>query len=175
MSEEFRQEIVKLIVTSRGLEPVRHLRFALRAAIPGARVRSAGFRGILALEAEGAIFEIAKLVCRECSESIGHVTAVLATVESREEPIKDAAVRIGGEQIGPDESFCFRLHKRGAHGLEHDTLKIEQEIGGVIWTALEGKYKKRPKVSLKNPDITVIAEILGPIAAVGISRRAWRE
>lgn len=65
------------------------------------------------------------------------MTAVLATVESREEPIKDAAVRISGEQIGSDESFCFRLHKRGAHGLEHDTLKIEQEIGGVIWTAVE--------------------------------------
>jgi tRNA(Ser,Leu) C12 N-acetylase TAN1 len=103
------------------------------------------------------------------------VTAVLATVESREEPIKDAAARIGAAQIGPEESFCFRLHKRGSHGLEQDTSMLEHEIGGAIWTALEGKYKKKPKVSLKNPDVTVIAEILGPIAAVGISSRAWRE
>jgi tRNA(Ser,Leu) C12 N-acetylase TAN1 len=175
MPEEVQREIVKLIVTSRGLEPARHLRFALRAAIPGARVRGTGFRGIFVLEAVGDVSELAKLVCRECSQSIGHVTAVLATVESREEPIKDAAARIGAAQIGSDESFCFRLHKRGAHGLEQDTSKLEQEIGGAIWTALEGKYNKKPKVSLKNPDITLIAEILGPIAAVGISRRAWRE
>lgn len=175
MTQELQQEIVKFIVTSRGLEPVRYLRFALRVAIPGARVRGTGFRGVLALEAGGEISELAKLICRECSESVGHVTAVLATVESREEPIKDAAARIGAAQIGPEESFCFRLHKRGAHGLEQDTSKLEQEIGGALWSALEGKYNKNPKVSLKNPDVAVIAEILGPIAAVGISRRAWRE
>ena len=169
------RSIVKLIVTRAGLEPARQLRFALSAAIPGARVRGTGFKSIFALEAEGDVAELAKLVCRECSQSIGHVTAVLATVESRCDPIKEAAVRIGEEQIGLEESFCFRLHKRGPHFLERDTLTLEQEIGGAIWTALERKYKKKPKVSLKNSDITVIAEVLGPIAAVGISRRAWRE
>jgi tRNA(Ser,Leu) C12 N-acetylase TAN1 len=66
-------------------------------------------------------------------------------------------------------------HKRGAHGLERDTSILEEEIGGAIWSALEGKYNKKPKVNLKNPDVTVIAEILGPTAAIGISRRAWRE
>jgi tRNA(Ser,Leu) C12 N-acetylase TAN1 len=175
MVEELQHEIVKLIVTNRGLEPARYLRFALRAAIPGARVRGTGFRGIFAVEAGGDASELAKLICRECSEKIGHVTAVLATVESTEETIKGAAARIGAAQIGPEESFCFRLHKRGAHGLAQDTSKLEPEIGGAIWTALEAKYNRKPKVNLRNPDITVIAEILGPIAAVGISRRAWRE
>jgi tRNA(Ser,Leu) C12 N-acetylase TAN1 len=175
MVNAVQQENIKLIITGRGLEPARQLRFALRRAIPGARVRSAGFRGIFTLEAEGGVFELAKLVFRECSERIGHVTAVLATVDSREELIQEAAARIGAPQIGPEESFCFRLHKRGAHGLEKDTSKLEQKIGGAIWTALEAKYNKKPKVNLKNPDITVIAEVLGPIAAVGISRRAWRE
>jgi tRNA(Ser,Leu) C12 N-acetylase TAN1 len=174
MPEDLQPEIGKLIVTSRGLESPRSLRFALRHAVRGGHVRSTGFRGIFALEAPGDVAELAQLVCRECSQSIGHVTAVLATVESRDQPIKEAAVRIGGEQIGAEESFCFRLHKRGDHGLEQDTLKLEQEIGGAIWTALETKYKKKPKVSLKNPDIKVVAEILGPMAAVGISRRAWR-
>jgi tRNA(Ser,Leu) C12 N-acetylase TAN1 len=175
MAQELQQQIAKFIVTSRGLEPARHFRFALRNAIRGARVRGTGFRGVLALETEGEVSELAKLICRECSESVGHLTAVLATVESREEPIKDAAAQIGAAQIGPEESFCFRLHKRGAHGLERDTSKLDQEIGAAIWTALEEKYHKKPKVSLKNPDVTVIAEILGPIAAVGISRKAWRE
>jgi tRNA(Ser,Leu) C12 N-acetylase TAN1 len=174
MPEELQPEIGKLIVTSRGLEPPRYLRFALRNAVHGGRVRSTGFRGIFALEAPGDVSELAQIVCRECSQSIGHVTAVLASVESRDQPVKEAAVRIGAERIGMDESFCFRLHKRGDHGLEQDTLTLEQDIGGAIWTALEEKHNKRPKVSLKDPDIKVIAEILGPFAEVGISRRAWR-
>jgi tRNA(Ser,Leu) C12 N-acetylase TAN1 len=168
-------EKVKLVVTSRGLEPARYLRSRLRRAVAGARVRSSGFGGIFIVEAVGEPSELAQLVYDECSEKIGHLTAVLASVESNEEATKDAAARIGAVHIGPEESFCFRLHKRGTHGLEKDTSKLEQEIGGAIWTALEKRYHKKPKVSLKNPDITVVAEILGPIAAVGISRRAWRE
>jgi tRNA(Ser,Leu) C12 N-acetylase TAN1 len=175
MLEAAKYENVKLIVTNRGLEPARYLRFALRRAIPGARVRGTGFRGIFAVEAQGDPSELAKLVYDECSQSVGHMTAVLATVESKEESIEDVAVRIGVAEIGPEESFCFRLHKRGTHDLQKDTSKLEQEIGGAIWTALKGKYNKEPKVNLKSPDITVIAEILGPIAAVGISRRLWRE
>jgi tRNA(Ser,Leu) C12 N-acetylase TAN1 len=174
MPEAVQPRIVKLVVTSRGLEPARHLRSALRAAISGARVRSTGFRGVFAVEAEGDPAELATFVWDECSEKIGHVTAVLAMVESRKEAIKDAASRFGAAQIGPEESFCFRLHKRGAHGLEQDTSKLEREIGAAIWAALEEKYSKKPRVTLKNPDITVVAEILGPLAAVGISRISWR-
>ena len=175
MAEVVQHANVKLVVTRRGLEPARYFKSALRRAIRGARVRGTGFRRILALEAEGDPSELAQLVYDECSQSIGHVTAVLATVESTEEAIKDAAVRIGSEQIGSQESFCFRLHKRGAHDLDRDTSTLEPEIGGAIWTVLEAKFKQKPKVSLKNPDITVIAEVLGPITVVGISRRAWRE
>jgi tRNA(Ser,Leu) C12 N-acetylase TAN1 len=175
MAEDIRHEIAKLIVTSAGLETARDTRFALKTAIPTARVRRTGLKGIFSLEAEGNVLDIAKLICRECSQRIGHLTAVLAEVESRFEPIKEAAVRIGREQIGPEESFSFRLHKRGAHFLEQDTLTLEQEIGGAIWTALEEKHGAKPKVRLKNPDVSVVAEVLGSITAVGISRRAWRE
>ena len=174
MAEDLQHEKVKLVVTSRGLEPARHVRSGLRNAIRGARVHGTGFRGIFALAAEGDAVELAKLVWRECAQSIGHVTAILATVESREEPIRDAAAVIGAAQIGSGESFCFRLHKRGTHGLEKHTSRLEPEIGAAIWAALEVKHNKKPKVSLSNPDITVVAEILGPIAAVGIFRRAWR-
>jgi tRNA(Ser,Leu) C12 N-acetylase TAN1 len=142
--------------------------------VPGARVRSSGFRGVFAVEAEGDPVELATFVWDECAEKVGHVTAVLAMVESTREAIKDAACRFGAEQIGPQESFCFRVHKRGAHRLEQDTSELEREIGAAIWTALEEKYRKTPRVNLKNPDITVIAEILGPLAAIGIARRSWR-
>jgi tRNA(Ser,Leu) C12 N-acetylase TAN1 len=127
------------------------------------------------LETEGDVFELAKLIFRECSQPIGHATAVLAEVESRLDPIKEAAVRIGREEIGRGESFCFRLHKRGTHYLEQDTATIEREIGGAIWTALEEKYGTKPSVKLKNSDVAIMAEVLGPITAVGIFRKAWRE
>jgi tRNA(Ser,Leu) C12 N-acetylase TAN1 len=175
MAEDTRPEIAKLIVTSAGLERARDTRFALKTSIPTARVRRTGLKGIFSLEAEGDVIELAKLICRECWQHIGHATAVLVEVESRFEPIKEAALRVGREQIGKEESFCFRIHKRGAHFLEHDTLTIEQEIGGAIWIALEEKHGAKPIVRLKNPDIAVVAEVLGPITAVGISRKAWRE
>lgn len=175
MAEDLQHENGKLVVTSRGLDPERRVRSALRRATHGARVRGTGFRGIFALEGEGDATELAKLVWRDCAQNIGHVTAVLATVESREAPIKEAAVRIGAAQIGGEESFCFRLHKRGAHGLDKATSALEPEIGAAIWTALEAKHNKKPRVSLNDPDVTVVAEIFGPAADIGIWRRVWRE
>jgi tRNA(Ser,Leu) C12 N-acetylase TAN1 len=100
---------------------------------------------------------------------------VLAIVKSDEKLIRDTAARIGAAQIGSQESFCFRVHKRGLHGLEKDSATLEAEIGGAIWTALEKKFNAKPKVRLKNPDVTVTAEILGPVAAVGITCKSWRE
>jgi tRNA(Ser,Leu) C12 N-acetylase TAN1 len=175
MADDLQAQNVTLIVTKRGVEPTRYVRFALRQAVPGARVHGTGFRSVFALEAKGNAAELAIAVWRACAENVGHVTAVLATVESIEAPIKEAAARIGAAQIGAEESFCFRLHKRGAHGLAKSTATIEREIGAAIWAALEAKHNKKPRVCLNNPDITVIAEILGPIAWVGVSRRAWRE
>src|SRR5574341_1787605 len=128
MAVELQKEIVKFVVTSRGLEPVRYLRSALWSTIHGARIRGTGFRGVLTLETGGEIAELAKLIWRDCSESIGHMTAVLATVESKEEPIKDAAARIGAEQIGSEESFCIRLHKRGAQDRKSTRLNSSHQL-----------------------------------------------
>jgi tRNA(Ser,Leu) C12 N-acetylase TAN1 len=175
MSKDTPQETAKLIITSSGMERARYTRGALKAAVPTGRVRKTGLKGIFCLEAEGDVIELAKLLWRECRQYIGHATAVLEEVESRLEPIKEAAVRAGREQIGKEESFCFRIHKRGAHFLEQDTLTIEQEIGSAIWIALEEKHGGKPRVNLKNPDVAIVAEVLGPITAVGISRKVWRE
>ena len=69
-----RQETAKLIVTSAGLERARHTRLALKAVIPTGNVRRTGFKDIFALEAKGDVFELAKLICRDCQQRIGHVT-----------------------------------------------------------------------------------------------------
>ena len=144
MAEAIPHETAKLIITSAGLEPARRTWFALSAVFPTARIRSTGFKGIFALEAEKDLFELAEPIYRECRSRIGHATAILAEVESRLEAIKDAAVSIGREHIALEESFCFRLHKRGAHFLERDTLALEREIGGAIWTALVSLGRTKP-------------------------------
>lgn len=174
MVKDIGNGMAKLIITSAGFETERRTRAALKAAVPVARIRRTGFKNIFSLEAAGDVCELARLVCRTCSQWIGHATAILEEVESKFEPIQEAAERIARKQIGPEENFCFRLHKRGAHYLEKDTSTIEREIGGAIWTTLE-EHGATPRVKLKNPDVAVVAEVLGPITAVGISRRAWRE
>jgi tRNA(Ser,Leu) C12 N-acetylase TAN1 len=141
----------------------------------GGRVRGAGFKGIFILEADGDPLDLARHLTLTCGERIGHATPVLAEVQSTLEAVRQAAVRIGAEQIGLGEKFCFRLHKRGSHWLEQATPTLEEEIGGAIWEALRQKYGTPPGVDLKDPDVTVIAEVLGPITAVGIWRKAWRK
>jgi nitroreductase len=44
-------------------------------------------------------------------------TPALLEIESEIEAIKDASVKTGTTQIGREESFCFRIFKRGLHGL----------------------------------------------------------
>jgi len=174
-SERLSRGTAKLIVTSRELYAARQTIASLRAAVPGARIRGAGFRGIFILEAEGDALELAKKVNQECFLNIGRATAVLAEAQSTLDAIKEAAVKVGAEHIGGDEKFCFRLHKRGSHWLEQDTPKLEHEIGGAIWAALQEKYEKKPNVDLEDPDVTVVAEVLGLNSAIGIIRKAWRE
>jgi len=165
--------MAKLIVTARELDATRQAVAALRTAIPDARVTRTGFRGIISIEAEGDALGLAERVTRECFADIGRATAVLAEVDSTLDEIKQVAVKIGAEHIREGERFCFRLHKRGAHMLELDTPKLEYEIGGAIRVALQQKYEVKPSVDLKNPDVTIVAEVLGPITAVGVVRRAW--
>jgi len=167
-------ERAKLVVTGPGIHTTRRPRSVLKKAIPGAQVQRTGFPSVFILEKEGEPVQIAQEVIQKCSEYIGRVTAVLAEVESKLEPIKDAAVRIASEQVGRDELFSFRLHKRGLHSLVGDTFEIEREIGGAIWQALQQKYGALPEVDLDDPDITVVAEVLGPNTAMGVSRKAWR-
>jgi len=168
------QKAGKLVVTSRAPFTARKTRAALRRAVFPGRITRSGFRSVFVVEAEGEPLELAREVYRECGHLIGRATAVLAEVESKPEPIKRAAVEIGTEVIGPKESFCFRLFKRGLHSLQEDTPKIEYEIGGAINAAVELKTGQKPLVSLSDPAITINAEVLGPITFVGVFKKDWQ-
>ena len=174
-TEGSNSEIAKLVVTSSDVLSQRRTAAALRKALPESKVtRYRNFRAVFLVEAMGDPCELAEKVSRECARSIGRVVPVLAEVESRLELVKLAAVEIGVAQVGGQESFGFRLHKRGAHGLEKPTLDLEREIGGAIWVALEQRDGTRPKVDLESPDIQVSAEVLGPTTSIGIVKQAWR-
>jgi tRNA(Ser,Leu) C12 N-acetylase TAN1 len=98
----------------------------------------------------------------------------MAETVSETARVLEAVVRVGLQQVGRDESFCFRLRKRGTHLLEAPTPEIEVQIGSALWLALQKRDGERPGVELKEPDVLVLAEVLGPMTAVGIVRRAWR-
>jgi tRNA(Ser,Leu) C12 N-acetylase TAN1 len=161
------------MVTSREIYARRATIAALKTALPGARIRGAGFRAIFIIEVEGDALELARKVVRECSSRIGRAIPVLCEIPSMLEAIKEGAVKVGVEHIGMNEKFCFRIHKRGSHQLDLDTPALEREIGGAIWTALEEKYKKEPAVDLEDPDVMVVAEVLGQNTAIGIVRKSW--
>ena len=168
-------EIGKVVVTGREVYMERRTLSRLRRSLPGTRVHRTGFRAVYVIDGPGDPLDLARRVGRECSASIGRTVAVLAEVESEAEPVQAAAVDVGMQQIAEGESFCFRVHKRGSHRLKDDTPRIERELGGAIWEALHRRDGKPPKVDLTDPDVTVVAEVLGAKTAVGIMRKIWRE
>jgi len=171
--EEPRRAGAMLLVTSRGFYKTGHARRALAAAVPGAHIRGSRFGGVLLLEAEGDPLELARRVSQQCSDDVGRVIAVCAQVPTSAATLRESAVCVGAERIAEDDSFCFRIRKRGAHALDESTAALEREIGGAILVALERKYGHRPRVDLENPDVAIRAEVLGPIALVGVQRRDW--
>ena len=173
-TEALHGEEVRLLVTARGFGTVRDARRALRDAVPGARILGTEFVGILVVEARGDAHSIvARVADAAGAGGIGRVMLVLADVESEREPIEAAAVALGRDRIRPGESFCFRLHKRGSHGLAETSLTLEREIGGAIWTALRERDVEDPRVDLASPDVTLAAEVLGPRTLLCLRRRAW--
>lgn len=163
----------RVVVTAPGFGRTRWTRSALTRAITDARVRGTGFRGVFVLEADGDPLELARTVYWDCEGRFGRAVPVLEEVESTLEAVKEAAVRIAEVHVGPSETFSFRIAKRGSHELEMDTPEIENVCGGAIFTALERGHDQVPTVDLGDPDVTVMAEVLGPRTLVGIVRKEW--
>lgn len=164
-----------LVVTCSGLSETGHTRTELHRALPEARVRGAGFRGILCVFCAGEPVLLAERVTRSCQQAVARVTAVLAETPSDRDSLLDAAVRIATEQVGPHESFAFRIHKRGRHGYVEPTPELESDIGGQIAEALERRDGSPPRVVLGAPDVLINAEVLGLRTFAGLFRRSWRE
>jgi tRNA(Ser,Leu) C12 N-acetylase TAN1 len=175
MPSSFSTATPKLVVTSRGPRAWRDCRSLVRRVLPEAGLRSTGFLSVFAVDAPGDPLELARAINREWRNSIGHTTAVLAEVESRQDAITEAAIGIARDHFARGESFRFRLLKRGAHWLIGHTPQLESDIGGRILEALKELHGVPPRVDLSSPDITIVAEVLGPLTEVGIIRKDWRQ
>lgn len=164
----------KMVVTCRNLRSFRRAQRALERALPHARASGAGFQGVLLVEGAGDAEEMAARVTRECAAAIGRATAVVAEISSEPQALLAAGVPIAETRIGADESFAFRLHKRRPHGFQRGTHDIEREIGAAMEAALRRTHGTPPRVDLTDPDVTIGAEVLGPVTLLGVVRKVWR-
>jgi tRNA(Ser,Leu) C12 N-acetylase TAN1 len=137
-------------------------------------VHATGFRSVFALEVPGDPQALARRVAAELGSRFGNITAVIQPVASREDTIRAAAIRIGQDQLAAGQTFCFRLHKRGLHWISTPTRMMEAEIGAALADAVEVATGRKPVVSLDAPDVTIVAEMLGPVTWVGLQQRIWR-
>jgi tRNA(Ser,Leu) C12 N-acetylase TAN1 len=163
------------VVTCRSLYGEFQTFISLRRLTEGIKVTRTPFRAVLRVRHdEMGSMELAEKLLRECFSDIGRAVPVLEKAQSNLEEIREAAIKVALEHIGEGESFCFRLHKRGAHSLEKPTPKLEYEIGGAVHDALTEKSKTKPKVDLSRPEVTVVGEVLGKESIIGILRREWQ-
>lgn len=164
------------VVTCRSLYGEFQTLISLQRLLEGIEVSKTPFRAVLKVaHGEKSPLELAEKITRECFYDIGRAVPVLEKTDSTLEEIRRAAIKVALEHVGKGETFCFRLHKRGAHSLDNPTPELEYEIGGSIHDALWKKHGERPKVSLKDPDITVVAEVMGKESVVGVVRKEWQE
>jgi tRNA(Ser,Leu) C12 N-acetylase TAN1 len=162
-----------VILTGRDVLSARQARRLLRGITRGGRTHATGFRSVFRLEVPGDPQDVARRISADVGEHFGHITAVLHEVDSRVEAIRDAAVQVGQEEIGPDQTFCFRLHKRGSHWIGPDSRATEREIGGAVADSIRAATGRHPEVDLDGPDVTIVAEVIGPTTYVGVHRSAW--
>jgi len=165
--------IAKNIITVKDFHDWGKLKVCLRKWFPNAFISKTRFRSVFVLQTQGDVKQVTQQIFRECSEFLGHTTAVLCDVESSMEDIKEAAVNIALDQIEEGESYCFRIKKRDVPELKMSSREIEQDIGDAIRLALRDKFGAEPRVNLDAPDITIMAEVLGLFSSVGIRRKRW--
>ncbi len=164
----------RLLVTARGFSAARKAMRALRKTAPQALIQGTGFGAILLVEAATQdALALAERVSAGAWPCIGRVLVVFAEVATERSAIEEAVLAVARRYLAADDSFCFRLHKRGRHGLSAPSHELEREIGGAIWKALRARDGRDPRVDLERPDATISAQLLGPRTLVCLERRAW--
>lgn len=161
---------MKLVVTCRNILGIKQTYQTIRKVFPHTEVKSTGFRGVFLVEVNGDPIEAARKL--NSYRAIGRAVPILVEVPTALEEIEKAALKVS-ELIKEGESFCFRIKKRGKHGLEMPTPEIERKIGRRLQEEISKRLGKKPEVELENPDVIILAEVLGETTGVGLLRLNW--
>lgn len=161
---------MKLVVTCRSILGIRQTYQVIRRIFPRAEIKNTGFRGVFFVEVNGDPIEAARKL--NCYRAVGRAVPIFVEVPTTLEEIEKAALKVC-EFIREGESFCFRIKKRGRHRLEMPTPEIEKKIGGRLQEEIGRRLGKKPEVELENPDVIILAEVLGEITGVGLLRPSW--
>ena len=78
------------------------------------------------------------------------------------------------DEIEPDETFGFRVERRGMKE-DISSQAVEREVGGYFYDLVEKLHGKKPKVNLKNPDKLIAIEIVGNRCGIGFITKEMRE
>lgn len=161
-----------LVTEQRSSNPPR-LQSLLQDELADPVIHSTAFRDVYRVEVEGDTDDLARAIRGASGDCLGHVTALVENAESTVDAITEEAVKVATEHVGKDDTYSFRLQKRGSHWLDRPTPELERKIGGAIWEALRDKHGAEPRVNLETPSITIRAEVLGPTTGIGIARAIW--
>lgn len=151
--------MVVLIVTcppGREGDAILELEWALKKV----RVRGTDWRGVLVAETpleKGGVLE--RLLSFE-TQAIQRVVSLNVFVPARIEEVEKTAVELMKDRFG---TFAVRAKVRGNKKLKEK--EIERRVGSVVVSAYG------LKVDLTEPDWTVVVEVLGKKAGVGVLGR----
>jgi tRNA (guanine10-N2)-dimethyltransferase len=130
------------------------------------------------LEAEGkkySVVEQLRQILRleasvSCVESIVRRAAltrvccaeILCAKAETEEILKQCRSASFAKHLKKSESFAVRVRRIGESAPEVDSVRLEREIGGVVWDQIGSA-----KVSLKRPDVTFFGVLTGSFFVLG--------
>jgi len=148
-----------LLVTSRqGREGDAILE--LEWALGRVRVKGTDWGGVLLAETPLSRGEALQRLREFETQAIQRVVPLDEFVPARWEEIEKAVLRLAGKIDG---TFAVRAKVRGNKGLSQRELEVK--LGSLI------VERYNPSVNLSDPDWTVVVEVLGKKAGVGLVRR----
>jgi len=148
-----------LLVTSRqGREGDAILE--LEWALERVRVKGTDWGGVLLAETPLSRGEALQRLREFETQAIQRVVPLDEFVPARWEEIEKAVLRLAGKIDG---TFAVRAKVRGNKGLSQRELEVK--LGSLI------VERYNPSVNLSDPDWTVVVEVLGKKAGVGLVRR----
>jgi tRNA(Ser,Leu) C12 N-acetylase TAN1 len=151
-------------------------RFVLEEVKEYGKFESSGFRDVLI----GEVDDVEKLLASLSEKPFIPVTRAIPMDQmTRFAPdkfidmLKERVKRYVTE-IGPEETFCVRMERRGMKGII-SSRDVEKEVGSYLWTLLKERHGKEPRVDLKDPDKLISVQTFGNLCGISLISKELRQ